>query len=216
MGELQTEIFSYSGRRGTGKSTLVTSGLKRTGRVVLWDPLAEHGWCPNPIYDLDDFEEFLRWGRSQQNFACRFIPQGEPVEEFEDFCFQVFQHGALVVAIEEIPLVCSSASFMPTEFGRLVRMSRHRRIHICWTAQRFAEVPRTLTALTDVFLIFGASEPRDLDALADRTSPEIADAVANLELHEAIRYDVRTREALRVTSRGEILGPLPSTGRRLL
>jgi hypothetical protein len=99
---------------------------------------------------------------------------------------------------------------MPAEFGRLVRLSRHRGIYIFWTAQRFAEVPRTLTALTDVFNIFAVSEPRDLDALAERTSPEIADQVATLEPHEGIEYDVRTREARRITSKGKVLGPLSS------
>ncbi|MHB8413724.1 MAG: hypothetical protein ACYDDI_17545 [Candidatus Acidiferrales bacterium] len=209
MKGLQTEIFACSGRRGTGKSTLMAFKLERSSRIVLFDPLGEHGhWCPNPIYSIGKLEDFLDWSHSQQKFACRYIPLGEPLEEFEDFCAAVYWRGSLTVGIEEISLVCSSPSAMPGEFGKLIRLSRHRGLNVCWTAQRFAEVPRTLTALTDVFAIFGVSEPRDLDALADRTSPEIADRVASLKLHDGIMFDVRDRSALRVTSHGEILGTL--------
>lgn len=250
MGELQTVIFSCSGRRGTGKSTLLAHELREQPRVVVWDPLSEHGgWCPNPLYRPDRLEEFLEWTRNsggsspsprphrdwlkwlgwpfvdeneeseasesrcpRSRFAARYIPQGDPAEEFEEFCFEIYRRGNLTVAIEEVSLVCSSPSSMPAEFGRLVRLSRHRNINICWTAQRFAEVPRTLTALTDVFAIFQVTEPRDLDALAGRTSLEIADQVAQLDVHEGIMYDVRTREAQRITSEGKVLGPL-SNGR---
>lgn len=205
---MQTEVFSASGRRGTGKSTLLAYRLQRSNRVVLWDALGEHSWCPNPLSDLDDLEDFLGDSRKRENFAARYIPHSDLEEEFEGFCLQVYRRGYLTVGMEEIPLVCSSPSAMPPEFGRLVRLSRHRGLNVFWCSQRFAEVPRTLTALTDVFAIFQVSEPRDLDALCARTGPEIADHVAGLDLYEGIWYDVRTREALRITSRGKVLGPL--------
>ncbi len=203
----QNIVCGFTGRKGCGKSTLLARILQQSDHIVIWDPLAEHEFCPNPIYDLDQLEEFFEWSRKMtrgEPFASRFIPQHDMEEQFDGFCFQVYQRGHLTVAIEEVPLL-ASAGAMPDEFGRLVRLARHRHVNIFYTGQRFSELPRTLTALSDQFALFAVSEPRDLDGIAERTSPEVADEVARLDLYEGIWWDVGTRKAERISSRGEPL-----------
>src|SRR5215469_18422441 len=103
--------------------------------------------------------------------------------------------GELLLAVEEIPLLCS-ASYIPPELGRLVRLGRHRRVSLLWTAQRAAEVSRTLTAMTDVFVLFSCTEPRDLDAIRERCGAEIAEKVSRLGLHDCLIWDVIGRREL--------------------
>ena len=56
-----------------------------------------------------------------------------------------------------------------------------------------AEVSRTLTAMTDVFILFATTEPRDLDAILDRCGDQLAEKVSRLGLHDCIGWDVITR-----------------------
>ncbi len=84
---------------------------------------------------------------------------------------------------------------MPREFERLVLQGRHHGLNIIWTAQRFAEVPRTLTAQCDAFVIFHAGEPIDLQAIEARTGSEFRRAVQELPRYSALVYDVNLAES---------------------
>jgi hypothetical protein len=83
----------------------------------------------------------------------------------------------------------TQAGYMPPLLGKLIRTGRHREIDVVWTAQRAAEVPKTLTALTDVWILFSQTEPRDLAALADRCGGDVAERVAGLGLHDYFIWD---------------------------
>ncbi len=80
--------------------------------------------------------------------------------------------------------------------GKLIRTGRHRQIDITWTAQRASECARTLTSLTDEFVLFSQTEPRDLDAIAARCGDEVARKVAELGRHDYITWDVGARRLL--------------------
>lgn len=78
------------------------------------------------------------------------------------------QHGAsptrVLAGIEEAARFCGPGH-MPDALDRVIRLGRHRRLDVLWVTQRLSEVSRTLTAMTDVFVIVGAvTEPRDLCA----------------------------------------------------
>ena len=98
----------------------------------------------------------------------------------------------MLFVVEEAPLVCR-ASYLPATFGKIVRTGRHRSIDLLWTAQRVSEVSRTLTSATDVWMFYSQTEPRDLDAIADRCGREVADKVAGLGLHDSFCWDVIAR-----------------------
>ena len=81
-------------------------------------------------------------------------------------------------------------------FGKMVRTGRHRKIDLLWTAQRASEVSRTLTSATDLFIFYSQTEPRDLDAIAERCGREVANQVTGLGLHDSFIWDVIEREII--------------------
>lgn len=194
--ELQNRIVGIIGRKGTGKSTLLVDRLQAEERVFVWDPMAEHGdWLPNELESMAAVQDFFRWARNRKFWAASYVPGAELESEFEevsDLYYSSAPAGRRIFAVEEVPLVCSP-SYLPEKFGKLVRTGRHRQIDLYWTAQRAGEVSRTLTSLTDEFVLFSQTEPRDLDAIAARCGAGIADRVANLGRHDHIRWDVAER-----------------------
>ncbi|HXT74628.1 MAG TPA: hypothetical protein VN785_12315 [Candidatus Angelobacter sp.] len=187
--ELQNKITGIIGRKGTGKSTKLEELLAGRDRILVIDPQAEHNWTPNEISSLEGLNEFFRWNRKKQEWAASFVP-GESIEEdVEDACRIAYKAGDHALAIDEISLF-TTAGHMPRALGRTIRTGRHRKMDIYWTGLRANEVPRTLTALTDEFILFSQTEPLDLDAIAKRCGVDVADRVGALKLHEYLIWDV--------------------------
>jgi hypothetical protein len=192
---LQNRIVGNIGRKGSGKSTVLADMLQTLDRPIVFDPLAEHDWTPNELSSMDALREFFRWNKKRAMWAANYVP-GENLEaDLEELSRLVYERGDCSIAIEEIPLI-ATPGHMPDGFGKLVRTGRHRKVDVYWTAQRAAEVPRTLTSLTDEFIFFSQTEPRDLDAIAARCGKEIADRVMNLGEHEHFTYDVVKRSVV--------------------
>ncbi len=195
MADLQNRIIGIAGRKGSGKSTVARRILERSPRVFVFDGVSDHRWVPNSFDDLDEADQFLIWAEGQDYFAGRYIPEFNLEGDFEECCDLVWHQGDLLFGVEEVPMLCS-ASYLPPAFDRIVRLGRHRKISVLWTAQRMAEVARRLTAATDVFILFAHTEPRDLDAIADRCGGDVARKVAGLGLHGFLVWDVLSRREL--------------------
>lgn len=190
--ELQNRIVGIVGRKGTGKSTELEEILSYCDRVLIFDAMGEHDFIPNKLFSIDELREFFKYSRKRKQWAATFIPGEEIEEDIESVSRIVFDRGDLTFAIEEVPLICSPGH-LPKKLGKLIRTGRHRKIDIYWTAQRAGEVSRTLTSLTDEFILFSQTEPRDLDAIASRCGAEVADQVSRLNGHEHLVWDVKAR-----------------------
>lgn len=203
--ELQNRIVAVAGRKGSGKSTLTREILTHANRLFLFDTMGEHSWVPEQITSIDEAWIFLTSIASEPDaqFVASFIPEGAHEDAlqtaFAEISTAIYESGNLSFAVEELPMM-SSPNWVPPAFDRLIRLGRHRGVNILYTGQRLSECPRRVTSATDVFLLFSHTEPRDLDAIAERTSPEVAETVANLGDHEFIVYDVRSRALLKVDS----------------
>lgn len=197
MTDFQNRIVGVVGRKGSGKSTRVATLLKYCPRLLVFDPMGDHSiWLPDVLEGMDEeTEDYFEHASRVKTFACGYIPVNDPVEEFEELCDLVYHHGRMLLCIEEAPIVCK-AGYMPPVFGRMVRTGRHRMIDLAWTAQRASEVSRTLTSATDFWIFYSQTEPRDLDAIAERCGREIADKVAGLGLHDSFVWDVVEREIM--------------------
>jgi hypothetical protein len=191
MKQDQAPIAACFGRRGTGKTTLAREIVHHQARLIVWDYLGEYG----PLVfrsngNLPALDEYLRAMRNEQFAAARYIPHTGEVEEFEDFCALVYRLGQnSVLVVEEAAAICQP-SFLPPNFGRIVRQGRHRGLGLVWCTQRLNEVSRTLTSLTDAWAGFSTSEPADLTALAARCGREYAEAVSQLPRFEWLGYSV--------------------------
>ncbi len=192
--EIQNKIVGIVGRKGSGKSTMFRRVMERCPRLFVFDSMGEHRWIPNRFDDFGDVLEFLACveAEGEPTFAGSYVPQADLVEDFCDLSHEVYSMGNLIFGVEEVSMLCGP-SFLPLEFDRIVRLGRHRRVNVVWTAQRMAEVARRLTAATDVFVLFAHTEPRDLDAVADRCGRDAAEQVAELPLHGAIVFDAISR-----------------------
>jgi hypothetical protein len=119
-------------------------------------------------------------------------------ELVESLVPDILARGDLLVVFEEMPELCEGGK-VPKKLRYLVRIGRHAGIDIAYTGQRFSEIARTLTAQTDVFILFRQSEPIDLDGLARRTSRDVAEQVKNLQPQQFIVYDVRKQAEVEFT-----------------
>jgi len=214
----QNKIVGIIGRKGAGKSTKAHTLVKYAPRILIFDPLEDHiepsaSWNPdvfdgvNTRYEIgagsageSDLDEFLGQARRIPTFACVVVPDADLEGDFEAVCKLICQYGNMLFVVEEASLVCK-AGYMPPTFGKIVRTGRHHKIDLLWTGQRAAEVSRTLTSMTDFFVFYSQTEPRDLDAIAERCGREIASQVAELGLHESFVWDVVGREILRDSPR---------------
>lgn len=198
----QNRFVAVAGRKGSGKSSLTREILRRNERLFLFDTMGEHRWVPEQFYDLADAQCFL-WESSQerQEFCASYISESSQTDALEtDFCeisIAVYETGNLTFAVEEIPML-SQPQWEPEPFDRIVRLGRHHGINLLYTAQRLSECPRRLTAATDVFILFRHTEPRDLDAIAERCGPEVARVVPALGEHEFVVFDVCSGSLLKV------------------
>jgi hypothetical protein len=191
--ELQNRIVAIIGRKGTGKSTKLAEILASEDRILIFDPMAEHDFIPNNLQSLGELAEFFKWTKKKNEWAATFVPGEEIEQNIEDVSKMVYNRGNLAFAIEEVPLICSPGH-LPKILGKLIRTGRHREIDIYWTAQRAGECSRTLTSLTDEFILYSQTEPLDLDAIAKRCTSAVADRVAALHGHDYLVWDVARRE----------------------
>jgi hypothetical protein len=197
MTDFQNQIVGVVGRKGSGKSTRVRTLLKYCPRVFVWDPMGDHSdLLPDVFEGIDqDLFDYFDEARAAKTFACDYIPSRDLETEFDEICDVIYDYGRMLFCIEEAPLICK-AGYMPPVFGRMVRTGRHRYLDLLWTAQRASEVSRTLTSATDLWIFYSQTEPRDLDAIAERCGSEVAARVANLGLHDSFVWDVIEREII--------------------
>jgi hypothetical protein len=70
-------------------------------------------------------------------------PQGTFSRKLRSVSRLVYGRGHLCFVCEEV-LLYTQAGCMPPMFGKLIGTGRHQQIDNAWTAQRAAEVPRTI------------------------------------------------------------------------
>ena len=196
MSDYQNQVTGIVGRKGSGKSTRARVLVKYAPRILAWDPMADFvDVLPDHFEGLCDelYEYFNEVSTRRLNtFACAVVPD-DLEQEFEPVCQLALDYGPLLLVVEEAPLVCR-ANYLSPVFGKLVRTGRHHGIDVAWTAQRAGEVSRSLTSATDFFIFFSQTEPRDLDAIAERCGREVAEKVAGLGLHDSFCWDVIGRK----------------------
>jgi len=201
---VQNRFVAVAGRKGSGKSTLTREILRHVPRLFLFDTMGEHHWVPDEFTDLAEAQVFI-WETSQtvEGFCASYISESAASKSLEtDFCeisIAVYEVGNLTYVVEEIPML-SNPQWVPEPFDRIIRLGRHRGINMLYTAQRLGECPRRLTAATDVFVLFKHTEPRDLDAIAERCGPEVARLVTVLDEHEFVVFDVHEGQLVKISS----------------
>lgn len=191
--ERQNKIIGVAGRKGSGKSTVARLILQACSRLFMFDTMGEHAWIPERFESQEEAVMWLMETPYRETFIGSLIPSGDDFEaEFSEMCVEVYAAGNMLFAVEEVPML-STAGYVPKKFNKIVRLGRHRNLSVLYTAQRLSECPRALTSATDMFVLFCHSEPRDLDAIAERCGREIAEKVQGLGDHGFLVWDVLER-----------------------
>ena len=188
---MQNVVIGIAGKRGSGKSTVLKSIALDAPRLLVWDLLGEHRWCPNPLRNEREISAFISWAHGRERFAARVVPDDTDDETFEALCQLAYREGRLLLVIEEVAMI-SKPNWLPPSLDKIVRLGRHRGVSVAWTTQRLSEVARRLTSTTDAFLLFFHHEPRDVEAIQQRCGIAVADTVSQLGRHNFVSWDVAT------------------------
>ena len=154
-------IITVLGMKGSGKTTLVQQMLSDWDRVVIVDANGEYEEA-TIAWGLQESVEALTQYENAQRFRLSLrLEQKE--ESLQILRLSYLLSDALIV-IDEASLY-SSANFMPDEISRLVRFGRHKQLSLFFVARRASELPRDITANSDIVVSFRQQEPRDKEYL---------------------------------------------------
>jgi len=209
--EQQNKIIGLGGRKGTGKSTKARELLQNCSRLFCFDTMGEHRWIPDCFQDLDKAVIYLLETHCYETFMGSIVPESDDEDaDFSEICSVVYDQGNMMFAIEEVVMLGCSPNHAPKKFKRLMRLGRHRNVDMLYTTQRLGECPRALTAATDIFILFSHTEPRDLDAIAERCGGDIARKVQGFEGHQFLIYDTVSRKEISTVDIGSTMIPIIS------
>jgi len=168
------------GKTGKGKTTLARSLLRDfqgIKRILVYDFMGE--------YDGDITVHTLQ----ELYNACldptkHTILVREYQGSFDTLCEFVYDLGNCVFLVEEIDSASSAVS-VPQYLSFLYRYGRHRNIDMFAVSRRPAEVPRIVTAMSNIYYIFSITEPRDIMYL-NQLQVGLGDRAKRLEQFEYI------------------------------
>lgn len=131
--------------------------------------------------DLKQFCQQLK----EQDFRIDYRPSDYDPEEgtSDEFNWVVklcYLKKHIQLFIEEAHMFCTPHR-LPADLMVAIRMGRHRGLSIVYITQSYAAVTRPLTANTNRFYFFGMFDPREIEAIAERTGWECAEAVRSLK-----------------------------------
>ena len=216
---VQNRIVAISGFRGSGKTTVAARILQAQPRLIVYDPNFDpaYRWVPNTVHEIDGdngLRAFFRWVREEgkPTWAVRYVPEegddpGGLFADANEFCRFIFTGKMFWVCFEEIHQIAQTPSpaSMPPQLRKLINRGRHREISVVVTGIRYAEIPRPVTAGSNLHIVFHTAEPGDREELVKRVGTEATDPVANLGPHEAVAFDTFSRTFVQINSRESVL-----------
>jgi hypothetical protein len=149
-------------------------------KVIIYDPLFEHGMLGVTASNVDDVAQFDR---------CVFQPIKNDDEVFEKFCQTVWERRENVIVIIDEVDEHATVYNLPPNFGKLVRLGRHKGIGIVGITRRIANVNKTLPALSNHIISFRQTLPNDVAYLADFIGWENAAKLKDMPDFTYLHYD---------------------------
>jgi len=164
------EIIGINGKKGSGKSYFVQHKIiPSLGAFIILDKMEEYRGgmvFENPGIMKTYIQRMIKAGKM---YKCifRWTNDDQIEQVWEMLCDgekMLLENFTLVV--EEVDLYCDSYGIQP-ELDYLIRYGRHDSVSLIWVSRSPFEINRMLTRLTDVYVTFVQSEPRDINWLKD-------------------------------------------------
>jgi hypothetical protein len=111
-----------------------------------------------PTSNVEDVAQFDR---------VVYQPVNNTLEVFEKFCQIVWEKRQNVLVIVDEVDEHATVYNLPPNFGKLVRLGRHKGIGVFGVTRRIANVNKTLPALSNHIISFRQTLPNDVAYLAD-------------------------------------------------
>jgi hypothetical protein len=187
---LKAEHVYICGNTGTGKSSHIKELIKKTKRVIIFDPDDEY--CEmGGFVRVTKAANLLAMLRSKPTQPLKIAFVAEGTKAFEFWCSLVFVWRNCLAVAEEIADV-TTPSKAPPQWGRLIRRGRKYGVKICAVTQRPAEADKTILCNAAVIRVCALGRNADRDAIAKEINGKVSmlAAMVPLEWVEFRRADL--------------------------
>jgi hypothetical protein len=186
------------GRREVGKTTLALYMARQIRRRAIFDPRGLIRPATGKAYVVTTVPNF------RQSFAelvdgdiaeLIFTPAGSLPAAFDAFADEVRQFvddmpaQPLAVLVDECSFVSSEIEEKEHPFQWVLRCSRREVVQVIVTCHRPVDVPISLRAIADQWLLFAVRQEHDLRVVRERCSSAVADAVQTLPPRHFVEWD---------------------------
>ena len=158
-GKMETvdgRLIVISGASRSGKTAYVRQQVKKTKRILAYDP--EDQWCRLPGWErITSKAQLFKLGQKPGPFKAGFVAGGDLASMFDFWCGIVMYAGRYiepVTAIAEELSDVTKPSKAPGNWGILLRRGLKRGISIYAISQRWAEADKTAIGNASEFVIF--------------------------------------------------------------
>lgn len=187
---MNNRIIVVIAPKGAGKTYRVAQMVRESERVAVFDMTWEAAYNECQSFKGRPREFAASIHPNVKSFRCAYRPTTiEPDKdlvtcpELEPFIKLCYLRGDMTMVIDEAHLICSGRN-CPRSLLMSCLVGRHRRLNIVVVAQRFTGVHGSLRANADEFWFWRIIEPADVEGIADRCGPEVAEQVTNLRVLE--------------------------------
>ena len=195
---LKNKIAGIFGARGSGKTFLASKMYGKENRALVYNTANDAQFVARSTDSIIGGELIASrtlpvimrprtklWRRPPMpghwriSFTPNDLDADDDIPSFEECCRQCWKTGNMTLYVDELHMH-TNASYAPPAFRTLIYMGRHRQVSVIYMAHRVYDIPKRLTANTEIFYFFQTSEPRDLDAIEERVNEATAIKVESL------------------------------------
>ncbi len=171
------------GQRGSGKSKLLERISYVFPRIVVYDPLMQHGGLGQIVSSPELLEKALRLDVAR----IVYQPEIESEESFDKACELVYLKGYYCFAADEIDLYVTK-HVLPTWFGELIKRGRNYGCGFVIVSRRTAEVNNHAIAFANHLFLFYHHLNADIDYLKQWIGEDLARQVKAFPGHYFLYY----------------------------
>ena len=163
------------GASRAGKTQYVLWLVRASKRLLVWDVSGQYA-ARYGLKSLSTLPELARWVQAQRGAArVAYVPRS--LDEFNGFCRCAFAFGLTApgtVVVEEVA-ASTNAGKARGQWGRLVNQSLKSGLNLLVTAQRVAEIDKSVFGNASVITIFRQNTVPDAERLASDLRLSLSD-----------------------------------------